>query len=335
MEMSRSRCWVQVGQAAKKQLAGRQQCRYAKKSLLGVASRGLSSSSRPIQPVRSSSISSSSGYGDGFIRRITAGDRIRTRISPSYMTKRDISDSDSTYISYGIADRLFTNCSKQADYSISKKLRKADQVPKAESGEEIGEGSGWWYEELGLLPTFSTWAQVTFLHMYLLTVRLRGLPTSEAFQVYNRYLFEHFSQAAERRMVEVHGITSRTVRVSYLKDLFVQWRGAIAAYDEGIVKGDAQLAAAVWRNLFKGLPTDHKGEELDWAKIAKVVLYMRRSLDNLAEFQTQEVIFAFIQGAGPDMFFNPAELSIFARKTQGTEESSSSSQGSPLGPPRT
>lgn len=133
-------------QAAKKQLAGRQQCRYAKKSLLGVASRGLSSSSRPIQPVRSSSISSSSGYGDGFVRRITADDRIRTGISPSYTTKRGISDSDSTYISYGIADRLFTNCSKQADYSISKKLRKADQVPKAESGEEIGEGSGWWYE---------------------------------------------------------------------------------------------------------------------------------------------------------------------------------------------
>ncbi|DAA76362.1 TPA_exp: Ubiquinol cytochrome-c reductase assembly protein CBP3 [Trichophyton benhamiae CBS 112371] len=238
-------------------------------------------------------------------------------------------------MSYGIADRLFTNCSTQADYSISKKLRKADQVPKAESGEEIGEGSGWWYEELGLLPTFSTWAQVTFLHMYLLTVRLRGLPTPEAFQVYNRYLFEHFSQAAERRMVEVHALTSRTVRVSYLKDLFVQWRGAIAAYDEGIVKGDAQLAAAIWRNLFKGLATDHKGEELDWAKIAKVVLYMRRSLDNLAEFETQEVIFAFMEGAGPEMFFNPVELTVFARKAKSAEESSSSSQKSPLGSPRT
>ncbi|OAL75021.1 hypothetical protein A7D00_0619 [Trichophyton violaceum] len=334
MEMSRSRCWAQVGQAAKKQLAGRQECRYAKKSLLGVANRSLSSSSRPIQPIRSSG-SISCGYGDGFIRKITAGDRIKTAITRSYTTKRGISDTDSTYISYGIADRLFTNCSEQADYSISKKLRKADQVPKAESGEEIGEGSGWWYEELGLLPTFSTWAQVTFLHMYLLTVRLRGLPTPEAFQVYNRYLFEHFSQAAERRMVEVHAITSRTVRVSYLKDLFVQWRGAIAAYDEGIVKGDAQLAAAVWRNLFKGLPTDHKGEELDWAKIAKVVLYMRRSLDNLAEFETQEVIFAFIQGAGPEMFFNPPELSVFAKKAEGDEESSSSSQAGPLGPPRT
>ena len=149
MEMSRSRCWAQVGQvreklllvtargretdslqAAKKQLAGRQQCRYAKKSLLGVANRSLSSSSRPIQPIRSSG-SISCGYGDGFIRKITAGDRIRTAITRSYTTKRGISDTDSTYISYGIADRLFTNCSEQADYSISKKLRKADQVPKA------------------------------------------------------------------------------------------------------------------------------------------------------------------------------------------------------------
>ena len=49
----------------------------------------------------------------------------------------------------------------------------------------------------------------------------------------------------------VHDMGSSSIRQRYLKDLFVQWRGVILAYDEGLVKGDAVLAAAVWRNLFK------------------------------------------------------------------------------------
>ncbi|EFQ97784.1 CBP3 [Nannizzia gypsea CBS 118893] len=334
--MSRSRCWAQVGQAAKKQLTARQQCEYAKKSLLGTSNRTLSSSARSLQPVSSSNGSGRScGRRDGVAWSITAGDsRVRTAIPTAYMTKREMSGIRGTYMAYGLAKRLFAACSEQADYSISEKLRKAEQVPKAESGEEIGEGSGWWYDELGLSPTFSSWAHVTFIHMYLITARLRALPSPENFQAYNRYLFEHFSQESERRMVEVHGITSRGIRVTYLKDLFEQWRGAIAAYDEGLVRGDAQLAAAVWRNLFKGLATDHKGEELDWAKIAKVVMYMRRSLDKLAEFEDTDLLTEFAKGAGSETFFSTAELVIPEQEDESAQSSNLGPLGKPLGQPR-
>lgn len=76
-------------------------------------------------------------------------------------------------------------------------------------------------------------------------------------------------------MLLLHTISARGIRNRYLKDLFLQWRGIIAAYDEGLVKGDAVLASAVWRNLFKG------EEDVDWHKVAMVVGYMRKAVVEL------------------------------------------------------
>lgn len=114
--------------------------------------------------------------------------------------------------------------------------------------------------EFNLLPTFSTWAQLTMLHLYLVTARLRCLPTVEQAKSWQHQLIDHFFYAAEEVMDVRHGIRSSMLRQRYLKDLFVQWRGLTAAYDEGLVKGDAVLAAAVWRNLYR-CRTDEESEE--------------------------------------------------------------------------
>ncbi len=76
-------------------------------------------------------------------------------------------------------------------------------------------------------------------------------------------------------MVTVHNVQARMLRNKYLKDLFVQWRGLTAAYDEGLIKGDAVLAAAIWRNIFAG------NEEVDLTKLAEVVSYVRSVLVQL------------------------------------------------------
>lgn len=127
--------------------------------------------------------------------------------------------------------------------------------------------------------------------MYLLTVRLRALPSHESFQTYSRHLIDHFSHNAEHRMDVLHGLTSRAIRNKFLKDLFIQWRGVLAAYDEGLVKGDAVLGAAVWRNLWKASYTEPDGTELDWAKIARVVSYMRRVTSELSQVTEADLIF--------------------------------------------
>ncbi|KAL4749364.1 hypothetical protein BDW72DRAFT_134867 [Aspergillus terricola var. indicus] len=194
------------------------------------------------------------------------------------------------YIAYGMTQRLFEACSKQGDYTIPQLEEKGAQVPKTEAGEDLGVGEGWWYKELGLVPTFSTWSQITFLHMYLLMVRLRALPSHDSLQTYSRHLIDHFSHNAEYRMDVLHGLTSRAIRNKFLKDLFIQWRGVLAAYDEGLIKGDAVLGAAVWRNLWKASYNTPDGGEIDWEKVARVVAYMRRVLSELSELHEADLI---------------------------------------------
>lgn len=123
-----------------------------------------------------------------------------------------------------------------------------------------------------LPPTFSTWTHVTMLHMYLIVVRLRACEP-ERYKRWTDQLVDHFFHAAEDRMVKQHDLTSRALRQRYLKDLFVQWRGLLLAYDEGLAGGeDAVLAAAVWRNLFKAR------DDIDARALAGVVGFMRRCL---------------------------------------------------------
>ncbi|KAL6239178.1 hypothetical protein BDW75DRAFT_152672 [Aspergillus navahoensis] len=208
------------------------------------------------------------------------------------------------YIAYGMTQKLFEACSNQGDYTIPQLEEKGAQVPKTEAGEDLGVGEGWWYEELGLVPTFSTWSQITFLHMYLLTVRLRALPSHESLQTYSRHLIDHFSHNAEYRMDVLHGLTSRTIRNKFLKDLFIQWRGVLAAYDEGLIKGDAVLGAAVWRNLWKASYNAPDGREIDWEKVARVVAYMRRVLSELSELHEADLILGLwsLEGDKPGIF---------------------------------
>lgn len=127
--------------------------------------------------------------------------------------------------------------------------------------------------------------------MYLLTARLRALPSHESLQTYSRHLIDHFSHSAEHRMDVLHGLTSRAIRNKFLKDLFIQWRGVLAAYDEGLIKGDAVLGAAVWRNLWKASYNTSDGKEIEWEKVARVVAYMRRLLSELSKLDDADLIF--------------------------------------------
>jgi hypothetical protein len=118
------------------------------------------------------------------------------------------------------------------------------------------------------------------LHMYILVVRLRCLD-QENFRAWQSQLVDHFFHEAETKMELTHDVTSKALRQRYLKDLFVQWRGLMLAYDEGLVKGDAVLASALWRNLFK------HGEDVDMRVLAAIVSWMRLSLKNLDQMEDE------------------------------------------------
>jgi cytochrome b pre-mRNA-processing protein 3 len=94
-----------------------------------------------------------------------------------------------------------------------------------------------------------------------------------------------------------HNMHARGTRNKYLKDMFIQWRGLLAAYDEGLAKGDAVLGAAVWRNVFKA------NEDVDIKILAQIVSYMRRVLRALDAVSDDKVMQAGLQ------FMNPKEES--------------------------
>ena len=197
---------------------------------------------------------------------------------------RSASPTLETYVTYGAAEALFKSCAAQAPYTIPEdsraKILTGEGPPKTASGEDIGQPDppdvkSVWFNDIGLLPTFSTWSQVSFLHMYMLMVRLRALEKPENTRTYQQYLLENFSQESEDKMLLLHNMSARGIRNRYLKDLFIQWRGILAAYDEGLIKGDAVLASAIWRNLFKG------DEDVNWEKVGKVVCYMRKCIREL------------------------------------------------------
>lgn len=125
--------------------------------------------------------------------------------------------------------------------------------------------------------------------MYLIVIRLRCFPASSA-SIWQQHLVDHFFYDAENKMVINHNMQARGTRNKYLKDMFLQWRGLIASYDEGLAKGDAVLAAAVWRNVFKA------SEEVDVRHMALIVAYMRsaaQALDSNSDDVIQQAMFRF------------------------------------------
>ena len=146
--------------------------------------------------------------------------------------------------------------------------------------------------ELGLQPTFSTWSQVTMLHIYLFTARFRCFPHRS--QTWQQHLLDHFFYDAENRMEITHNMHARGTRNKYLKDLFIQWRGLLAAYDEGLMKGDAVLAAAIWRNVFKA------NEDVDIKGLAQIVSYMRRALKGLDSMPDEKIMQAELLFGSPE-----------------------------------
>ncbi|KAF2008573.1 hypothetical protein BU24DRAFT_497780 [Aaosphaeria arxii CBS 175.79] len=187
-----------------------------------------------------------------------------------------------TYVAYGAAQELLKECAKKGDYQIPQAQEKNGEIPTDETGAHIGIGTGWWYDTLGLQPTFINWAQITFIHMYMLQVRFRMFPSTHA-PLWIQHLTNHCFYAAEDRLVVWHNTNSNSLRQKYLKDIFAQWRAVLLSYDEALVKGDAWLAAALWRNLFAGR------EDVDYVQLAQIVAYMRRELKRLDAATDDEV----------------------------------------------
>jgi len=147
------------------------------------------------------------------------------------------------------------------------------------------------WQACDLPPTFQSWFTITNLHVWLLTVRLRALPEPYGI-THIQGLIDHFFLDVEDRIRAVlQPVNSETApqtdfyappSVSDSTDPVVkrkrgrapdklvrqqmlilkeQWAGLGMSLDIGLATGDAEMAAAVWRNLLgargaRGIPYD-------------------------------------------------------------------------------
>ncbi|PSK53195.1 hypothetical protein B9Z65_3395 [Elsinoe australis] len=228
------------------------------------------------------------------------------KFASSLRQQTPIAGATAPYAAYGTTQSLFKSCANAGDYggsdpssaptepqagsaplpSASPYNKSAPPEPlKTSAGEDIFYplNRDTWHYAYSLAPTFSTWSQLTILHLYLLQVRLRMFP-AEHERKWNQQLLDHFFYAAEEKMDSMHNITSRGIRSRYLKDMFNTYRGSVMSYDEGLIKGDAVLAAAVWRNVFSGK------EDVDGVALAEIVGWMRRGMEGLGRMGDEEFV---------------------------------------------
>jgi cytochrome b pre-mRNA-processing protein 3 len=140
-------------------------------------------------------------------------------------------------------------------------------------------------------PTFQSWFTITNLHIWLMTTRLRALPPPHG-NIHIQCLIDHFFLDVEDRIRAVlqpieedppqssfysapvddkikspkkkRGRAPDRLVSQQMRILKEQWTGLGMSFDLGLVRGDAELAAAIWRNLLgargaRGIPFPSEG----------------------------------------------------------------------------
>jgi len=150
------------------------------------------------------------------------------------------------------------------------------------------EDKAFWQEECHLPPTFQSWFTIVNLHIWLLTVRLRALPPPHG-KIHVQALIDHFFLDVEDRiravlqpavpdtMIPNSPLGSYTAPSQFytiagggpnkkrakgrapdrlvsqqMKIFKEQWAGMGMSCDISLLRGDADMAATVWRNILGG-----------------------------------------------------------------------------------
>lgn len=149
------------------------------------------------------------------------------------------------------------------------------------------------YQTLALPRSFTQWFQITALHYWILSVRMRAMPYQYG-KNYQQKLVDRIFRDMELRMSIELGISSNRIIEGYLKDYHTQLIGLVVSYDEGLVTDDITLAAALWRNVFSGNPN------VDVRHVEALVGYVRQQLYVLNKMSDREFGFGKFSFVPPD-----------------------------------
>jgi len=146
---------------------------------------------------------------------------------------------------------------------------------------------------------FRTWFTVTTLHAWMINCRLRALlpPYGRAYQ---GHLVSVFFNDVESRMKNSYGVKKASRVDQYAREALHRYHGSVMAYDEGLLRGDATLASALWRNLLEGrdlLGAEEAGpaselpmEARQIVALERLVGFVHRELHRMGEVADSNVL---------------------------------------------
>lgn len=164
--------------------------------------------------------------------------------------------------------------------------------------ETLSPTAKFYYETLDLPRSFSQWFQITILHYWILSTRMRALPFKYG-RNYQQKLVDRLFRDMELRMAEELGINSNRLITGYLKDYHSQMIGCVLSYDEGLMTDDITFAAALWRNVFNGNPN------VDMRHVEALLGYVRSQLYVLNKMTDREFGFGYFNFVPPDQVVKP------------------------------
>lgn len=163
--------------------------------------------------------------------------------------------------------------------------------------EELSNSARFFYDDLKLPRTFSQWFQITALHTWMLSVRMRAMPFKYG-KNYQQKLIDRFFKDMELRLHDEMNVHSTRISDQYLKDYNDQLRGLVCSYDEGFATDDATLATALWRNLFNARTS------IDISHLEASVKYVREQLYVLSKMSDRDFAFGKFKFVAPDQIVN-------------------------------
>lgn len=164
--------------------------------------------------------------------------------------------------------------------------------------EPMSDTAKFYYQTLGLPVSFSQQVQITILHYWILSVRMRALPFKYS-KEYQQKLVDRIFKDLEVRMGTELKIKSNRIIEGYLKDYHTQLLGCVLSYDEGLMTDDITLAAALWRNVFNA------DANVDIRHVEALLVYVRSQLYVLNKMTDRAFGFGKFKFVPPDQVVTP------------------------------
>ena len=134
-------------------------------------------------------------------------------------------------------------------------------------------------KELELQDNLNTWFAITILHVWIVNARLtaEGLIGKEVKQE----VFNNLCTDVEIRLAKA-GHKSNLAKT--MEDLLDSYYGQCLSYDEGLAKGDAIFASALWRNFFYSDPN------ILPSQLVKLLAYTRENVFHISQIDRVKLL---------------------------------------------